>query len=345
VLPGLERPQLLDLLRTMLVMRRFEEVLINSQQSGVSFGHFHVYIGQECTGAAAVALLDPHDRIVTTHRNHGHLLARGADPARLYAEIMGKAAGYNGGKGGTLHATAAELGFLSTSAIVGGAIPLAVGGAFAAKQLGERSVCVGFFGDGALEEGVFFESLNIAALWKLPVVFMCENNSAGALGQSAGEYPGSTIAARELVDVVAPFGIPAIPVDGTDVGAVWQATQQALRRAHGGKGPTFIEARTVRWPGSRPLWPALVTGETDVAFAWDPDQIPSEHRDWFSSDGVIRFARELVEAKAADATEITAIDTMVRTELAAAVRSAIEAPYPDPATALADVFAAKGAHQ
>ncbi|MEK7863297.1 MAG: thiamine pyrophosphate-dependent enzyme, partial [Chloroflexota bacterium] len=112
-----------------------------------------------------------------------------------------------------------ELGFLGTSAIVGGAVALAIGAAFASRQLGERSVCLGFFGDGALEEGVFFESLNIAALWKLPVVLMCENNSAGALGQSAGEYPGSTIAAKELVDVVAPFGVPAVPVDGADARA------------------------------------------------------------------------------------------------------------------------------
>lgn len=341
MLPKLERPQLLDLLRTMLVMRRFEEVLIQIQQSGVSFGHFHVYIGQECTGAAAIALLDPQDRIVTTHRNHGHLLARGAEPQRLYAEILGKAAGYNRGKGGTLHATAAELGFLSTSAIVGGAIPLAVGGGFAAKQLGERNVCVGFFGDGALEEGVFFESLNIAALWKLPVVFVCENNSAGALGQSAGEYPGSTIAAKALVDVVAPFGIPAIPVDGTDVQAVRQATQQALRRARAGEGATFIEARTVRWPGSRPLWPTLATGETDVAFAWAPERIPAEHRNWFAGDGVIRFVRELIEGRAADADEIAAIDAAVRAELSAAVRWAIEAPYPDPGAALEDVFATR----
>jgi len=339
MIPESSRQQSTALLRTMLVMRRFEEVLIQTQKSGVSFGHFHVYIGQECTGAAAIALLDSQDRIVTTHRNHGHLLARGADPKRLYAEIMGKAAGYNKGKGGTLHATVGELGFLSTSAIVGGAVPLAIGAAFASRQLGERSVCMGFFGDGALEEGVFFESLNIAALWKLPVVLMCENNSAGALGQSAGEYPGSTISAKELIDVVAPFGVPAIAVDGTDVRAVRDVTQQALHRARNGDGPTFIEARTVRWPGSRPLWPDLVTGETDVAFAWEPERIPAAHRDWFANDGLIRYLRELLDAKLADAKAIVALDAAVRAELRDAVRFAIEAPYPDPVSALDDVFA------
>jgi acetoin:2,6-dichlorophenolindophenol oxidoreductase subunit alpha len=329
----------MNMLRTMLLMRRFEEVLIQTQKSGVSFGHFHVYIGQECTGAAALAQLGAADKIVTTHRNHGHLLARGADPKRLYAEIMGKAAGYNKGKGGTLHATAAELGFLSTSALVGGAIPLAVGAAFAARQLGQGSACMGFFGDGALEEGVFFESLNMAALWKLPVVFMCENNSAGALGQSAGEYPGSTIAAQQLIDLVAPFGVPAVALDGTDARAVEQATGEALARARSGAGPTFIEARTRRWPGSRPLWPELLTGETDLAFAWEPERIPKEHAEWFAHDGLIRYVRELLAAKVSDAREILELDGEVRNRLKEAVRFAIDAPFPEPASALEDVFA------
>lgn len=334
----LNRQQSMELLRTILVMRRFEEVLIQTQKSGVSIGHFHVYIGQECTGAAAIALLEARDKIATTHRNHGHLLARGADPKRLYAEILGKAAGYNKGKGGTLHATVAGLGFLSTSALVGGAVPLAIGAGFASKQLGEGSVCMGFFGDGVLEEGVFYESINIAALWKLPVVFMCENNSAGALGQSAGEYPGSTIATKQLIDVVMPFGLPAIAVEGNDLRAVREVTQQALARARNGDGPTFIEARTVRWPGSRPLWPELSTGETDVAFACEPERIPAAHRDWFANDGLIRYVRELLDVKFAKTDEILALDAAVRSELADAMRFAIEAPYPDSASALQDVF-------
>ncbi|HEY5899403.1 MAG TPA: thiamine pyrophosphate-dependent dehydrogenase E1 component subunit alpha [Burkholderiales bacterium] len=330
----------MKMLRTLLLMRRFEEMLIQAQKSGASFGHFHVYIGQECTGAAAIDLLRADEHLVTTHRNHGHLLARGADPARLFAEIMGKAAGYNKGKGGTLHATVAELGFLSTSAIVGGAIPLATGAALASKQLGRPGAAVGFFGDGALEEGVFFESLNMAALWKLPVVLLCENNSAGALGQSAGEYPGSTIAARQLIELVLPFGIPAVAVDGTDVKAVQEAMRAALERARKGEGASFIEARTQRWPGSRPLWPALATGETDVAYAWQPERIPPEHREWFAHDGVIRYLREAIAARECDRAQILEVDGEVRRSLEKALRFAIEAPYPDPASALTDVFAA-----
>lgn len=329
----------MKVLRTLLLMRRFEEVLIQTQNSGVSFGHYHVYIGQECTGAAVIAELAPDDRIVTTHRNHGHLLARGADPKRLYAEILGKAAGYNKGKGGTLHATVAELGFLSTSALVGGAVPLATGAAFSAKQLAQPGACVGFFGDGVLEEGVFFESLNMAALWKLPVIYVCENNSAGALGQSAGEYPGSTIAAKALVDLVLPFGVPAIAVDGTDVASIRAATREALTRARSGGGPTFIEARTRRWPGSRPLWPELATGETEIGCAWNPASVPKEHAEWYALDGVIRYARELLAAGSCRKEQLAELDGQVRSEMHEAVRFAIDAPYPDPASALEHVFA------
>jgi len=213
VLPKLPREKLLDLYKTMLVMRRFEEALIKLTKSGISVGHFHVYIGQECTGGPALSLLGPHDAVFTTHRNHGHLLARGADPGRLMAEILGKATGYNKGKGGTLHTTVRELGFLTTSGIVGGVIPLAAGAAFAAKQRKTDGASMCLFGDGALEEGVFHESLNMAALWSLPVIYLCENNSLGALGQKAGEFSSSTIAARSLLDLATPYGIPAVSVD------------------------------------------------------------------------------------------------------------------------------------
>jgi len=186
MLPDLPQPELMELYRVMLTMRRFEEALILATKSGVSVGHFHVYIGQECTGAPALSLLRPDDTIFTTHRNHGHVLARGADPGRVLAEIMGRATGYNSGKGGTLHITARELGVLPTSAVVGGVVPLATGAAFAAKQKGSDAVCMCFFGDGALEEGAFYEAINLASLWTLPVIYLCENNSEGAI--AGGKY-------------------------------------------------------------------------------------------------------------------------------------------------------------
>ena len=179
MLPDLPQPELMELYRVMLTMRRFEEALILATKSGVSVGHFHVYIGQECTGAPALSLLRPDDTIFTTHRNHGHVLARGADPGRVLAEIMGRATGYNSGKGGTLHITARELGVLPTSAVVGGVVPLATGAAFAAKQKGSDAVCMCFFGDGVLEEGAFYEAINLGSQGNTPVAILTTSTGDG----------------------------------------------------------------------------------------------------------------------------------------------------------------------
>lgn len=340
MLPDLPQEQLLDLFGKMMLMRRFEEELILLTQSGVSVGHYHVYIGQECTGAPAVSLLRPDDTFFTTHRNHGHLLARGADAGRLMAEIAGKATGYNGGKGGTLHLSVRELGVLSTSAIVGGTLSLAIGAAFAAKRQGTDAVNCCFFGDGALEEGVFYESINIAALWALPVIYLCENNSLGALGQKAGEYPGSTIAARELTDLAKVFGVPALAVDGTDAGEVHCAMQEALKRARAGGGPTFIEARTVRWPGTSLLWPDLLTGSMKLEYAWDAQSLPGEYTIWHrEQDALLRFTRDLLGAKLASREMLLAIDQEMTAKAKEACRFAVDSPYPAPETVLTDIFA------
>ena len=340
MLPDLPRDGLLALYRRMLLIRRFEEGLVLLTKAGHSFGHFHLYVGQETIGVPALSLLAPDDHIATTHRNHGHLLARGADPGRLLAEIMGKATGYCRGKSGTLHATVRDLGFLSTSAVVGGAIPTATGAAFAAKKLGTRQVVLCCFGDGAVEEGAFFEAVNMAALWALPAIYLCENNSLGAPGAKAGEYASSTIAAARLIDLAAAFGVPAVAFDGADAGAAHRAVADAIARARGGGGPTFLEARAVRWPGSRPLWPDLVTGETDLAMAWDPARVPHEHAEWHAThDGLLRFTRDLVAAGAAGREEILALDAEVRGGLARATQFALDSPYPAPNTALEDVFA------
>ena len=340
MLPDLPAERLREWLRRMLLIRRFEEELFHLVKAGHHFGHFHLYIGQETTGVPALALLTPDDYTATTHRNHGHLLARGADPGRLLAEILGKATGYCHGKGGTLHATARELGFLSTSAIVGGVLPVATGAAFAAKQRGTTQVSVCCFGDGAMEEGAYYEAINMASLWALPAIYLCENNSFGAPGTKAGEYSSSTIAAARLTDLAAAFRVPAVTVDGTDAAAVHRAMSEAIARARGGGGPTFLEAQTVRWPGSRPLWPELLTGVTDLAMAWDPAHIPQEHADWHAThDGLLRFTRDLLAAGAATQDEILALDRAVRGEMARARTFALESPEPAPEAALEDVFA------
>lgn len=339
MLPPLPRRRLVAQLRTMLRIRRFEEALIALADTH-DVGHFHVYVGQEGTGVPALDLLEDGDVGYTTHRNHGHLIARGVDPAAMLAEILGKATGTNKGKGGTLHLASAAHGFPTTSSSVGGPIPIAVGSAFAFRQLGNGRVSVALFGDGALEEGAWHESANIAAIKALPVIFLVENNSLEALGQKANEYPSSTLATPRLSDLAKPFGIPISVVDGTDTRAVHLAMRRAVKRARALEGPTFLEAQTVRWPGSRPLWPQLLTGKTDLRFAWDGSLIPDDHRAWHErQDAILRYVRELLAAGTATPDEILAIDAEAVAEMEHAVTFALESPYPQPEEALEHVFA------
>ena len=339
MIPDLPPDRLGDYLRRMLVIRRFEEGLIKLAGE-FAVGHFHVYIGQEATGVAALAQLEPGDVGFTTHRNHGHLLARGTDPAAMFAEILGKETGTNRGKGGTLHIASIENGFPTTSAATGGCTPLATGAAFAFSRLGKDRVSVCLFGDGALEEGTFHESINIASLETLPVIYLCENNSLEALGQKANEYPSSTMAAAPLTDLAAAFKVPTITVDGTDTGAVHDAMAEAVARARRAGGPTFIEALTVRWPGSRPLWPQLLTGATDLTYAWDASAIPADYAVWHTEqDGLLRYVRELLSAGVLTAGEVLAMDEAVRDQMDGAIRFALDSPYPPETSALESVYA------
>ncbi len=339
-MPGqLSAKQCLVVFERMLVMRRFEEAVVTLAAEH-PFGHFHLYIGQEATGAAVLEALRPDDLLATTHRNHGHIVGRGTDPGKALAEIMGRADGCNGGRGGTLHLCDRSAGFLSTSAVVGGAIGIATGGAFALKRQGGKGIAVAFFGDGALEEGIAFEAMNMAALWNLPVLFVCENNSPGALGAQAGEYPTSVIAAKALVDIPASLGIPTGTVDGADAQAVYEATGAMLARIRGGEGPGFIEAVTERWPGSRPLWPELSTGVTDLAISWDESNIPGEHAGWIRDhDPILRMVRRLLSARHATQDQILGIDRRVVGRMDKARSFAVSSPFPDPAVALDGAFA------
>jgi TPP-dependent pyruvate/acetoin dehydrogenase alpha subunit len=339
MLPKVSREEILERLKSALLIRRFEEQLIKLA-SDRDIGHFHVYIGQEMTGVPALHLLETGDLSFTTHRNHGHLLARGVPAEQMYAEILGKETGMMGGRGGTLHLCSLQHGFPTTSSAVGGATPLATGAAFAFKRLGQKRVSVCLFGDGALEEGSWHESINIAAMEKLPVIYLCENNSLDALGQKAGEYPSSTMAAPDLIDLVAPFGVPSIQVDGCDAGAVHGAMSEALQRARSGGGATFIEARTVRWPGSRSLWPQLVTGETNLAAAWDASLIAPNYKVWHAEqDAVLRFIREIVAAGVMQAQAVLEMDKVIQAEMQAAVAYALASSYPAAEKALDLVFA------
>lgn len=323
----------------MFLIRHFEESLIGLHDQRHFGGHYHVYIGQEATGAPALSCLEPKDCLFTTHRNHGHLLARGADPGRLFAEILGRRDGYNKGKGGTFHVAAAELGFHHTSAVVAGIIPLATGAAYAAKARKTGQIAVCLFGDGALEEGAAPEAFNLASLWKLPVLFLCENNGKYGAGRARGAARSSTMAVYPLTELAKVYGIPAQQVDGTDAGAVCDVASRAVREIRAGGGPQFIEAQTVRWPGNEANWP-VVPVATNVGLAWEVSAVPEKVREWYrSSDPVLIFVRELVAGAGVSKQEIAEMEREVVAMMDQAVKFALASPYPEPEEALRDVFA------
>jgi len=335
----LDRTTALSIFERMVLMRHFEEAVIRLYKEGRFVSHYHIYIGQEATGSAVLEALGDEDLLCTTHRNHGHIIGRGCDPMRAIAEILGRATGFNGGRSGTLHICDPSRGFLSTSAVVGGCAGLATGAAFGLKVQRTSQVTVGFFGDGALEEGLVVESFNIAALWKLPAIYVCENNSTGAIGPQQGGYPTAITATDSFTRLPAAYGIHCLKVDGTDINAVHAAAHEAIRRCRAGDGPVFIEAFTTRWPGSSPLWPELAT-VTDLDAAWDPTRIDGPHAEWSRHhDPLLRAARELVAAGYASRDDLIGRDQSARARIANAARNAIEQPMPTPASVGDDVFA------
>ena len=265
--------------------------------------------------------------------------AGGINSSDGHQEILGRASGLNGGRGGTLHLTDPALGFLSTSGIVGGCISLGVGAGYACKRKRDGSIAVAFFGDGALEEGVSFEALNIASLWKLPVLFLCENNSSGSWAPGEG-YPTLVHASSDLRSIAQSLGIKTARIDGADVAAVHAAASEAAAQCRRGEGPVFMEAMTRRWPGSNPLWPQAVTGVTDIRMATGELAIAGEHRDWLEHhDPVLRLARQLMATGTAAKTRLHALDAATRARIENAVAFARDTPLPDAQSAFEHVFA------
>lgn len=234
----------LQLLRLMILIRRFEERAARLRAKGLIPGFLHPCIGQEASAVGICDALEANDVLTSTHRGHGHMLGRGADPARMYAELFARTTGYNRGKGGSLHMIDSDLGFLGANGIVGGGIPLATGAALQLKRRGSDGVAVSFFGDGASNEGAFHESLNMAALWKLPVLFVCENNLYGEFTRQDNHQLISDVADR-----AASYGMPGVVVDGNDVEAVAEVARAAAALARSGGGPTLIETKTYRHRG------------------------------------------------------------------------------------------------
>ena len=323
----------------MLRIRRFEEQCIQLAQAKQFSGHYHVYIGQEATAVAACAALGKEDFIFTTWRNHGHLLARGAAPERMMAEILGKSGGYAGGKSGTLHLSANELGIPSTSALVGGALPLATGAALACKHRGS-GVALCFFGDAALEEGAFYEAMIIAAVWHVPIIFVCENNSIPPEQRKRGQFTSSTLPAARLADVPQSLQVSAEIVDGSDMTALADCFDRIVPEVRNGAGPRFLEVRCTRWPGSFPLWPELPSGEWQIAWAFDQKPDRADLAAWINqSDPLTLYTRKLVEAGTLDRAQLETIDKRVCEDITGAARFALDSPYPTPADAYRHVFA------
>lgn len=322
-------------LEKMLLIRRFEESLVHLFNAGAFMAHYHLYIGQEATGVAVIETLKAGDRLATTHRNHGHVLARGADPNRALAEILTRTTGLCNGYGGTLHLSDPDIGFIHTSSIVGGCISLATGAAFALKNEGGDNVAVAFFGDGSLEEGISYEAMNFAALWSLPIVYVCENNSKGALGSVKGGFPTSVSAVKDIKHMPQLFDMPCEEVDGRDLDAVFAAASRLVEHARRRRGPAFLHAVTERWAGSKPLWPELPTGDTDITMAWQEAPYAGEHADWYAHhDPIFLYVRKLLQEGTATREEIIALDRRVSERIEAARKFALESPLPAAETAL-----------
>ncbi len=329
-------------LNAMLRIRRFEEQCIALAKAGQLPGHYHVYIGQEATAVAACAALRPDDFLFSTWRNHGHLLARGAAPERMMAEILGRASGYAGGKSGTLHLSVPKLGVPSTSALVGGNLPLAAGAALACKRRG-LGIAVAFFGDAGLEEGAFYESLIVAKVWQVPILYICENNSIPPKQRKRGQYTSSTLPAARLGDVPLALQIPAEAVDATDADALTECFDQLVAEVRGGGGPRFVEVCCNRWPGNIMTWPELPGGEwqLDWVFGGQPDR--AEMVAWLPSDPLSQYVKKLVERGILDRAQAEAIDTRAKAEMANAAKFALDSPFPAANEAYRHVFAETGA--
>lgn len=326
-------------LTAMLRIRRFEEQCIALARGKKFPGHYHVYIGQEATAVTACAELRSEDFIFSTWRNHGHLLARGAAMDRMLAEILGKSGGYAGGKSGTLHLAVRELGIPTTSALVGGSIPLAVGAALACKRQ-EDAITVAFFGDAALEEGAFYEALILAALWRVPILFICENNSIPPAQRARGQFTSSTLPAVRLSDVPQSLQVAATTVDGADVDALAACFGRLVAEVRQQREPRFVEVHCTRWPGNFPLWPELPCGEWQIAWAFGQKPERADLAAWIErSDPLSLYIRKLAAAGSLDRTEVETIAAGVSQEVAAAVRFALDSPYPEPAEAYTHVFA------
>ena len=303
-------------------IRKFEEAVEDLFGRGVMHGTMHLSIGQEASPTGVCMALRLTDQITSTHRGHGHCIAKGADLTRMIAELLGKEIGYCGGRGGSMHIADVETGNLGANGIVAGGIPIATGAALAAKLQKRETVVVSFFGDGALNEGAFHEAANMAAIWKLPVIFICENNKYGMSNSTEKAFALENLADRGLG-----YGIPGVTVDGNDVVAVYEAAERAVNSARTGGGPTLIECVTYRWKGH---------SRSDKNLYRTKDEI----EEWKSKEPIAKFMSMILDKKLLTQSELDAVQQQATDEIIAAVNEAVKAKPADPAGLEAAVFKA-----
>ena len=308
--PGTGREKLLHMLRLMYKIRLFEERAKKLYKEGIMVGALHCCIGEEAIAVGACISLGKEDYVLSTHRGHGHCIAKGGDLKRILAELLGKETGYSGGKGGSMHLFDSNIGFLGGNGIVGGGIPIAIGTSYSASYRETSQVTVCFFGDGAASQGTFHESLNIASLWKLPVIFICENNLY-AVTTPASE----TISIPDVGDRACAYGMPGHVIDGNDVLEVYETVLEAVDRARAKEGPTLIECKTYRWDPH-----CFVIAETR-----EKDEI----EDWKSKDPIARFERTLLDENTITSEEVEEMKLKILREIDEAEEFAMSSPYPD----------------
>ncbi len=313
--------ELLSLYRQMLRIRRTEEQLVRAHQKGLIPGACHTYIGQEAVASGVCAHLRHDDVIFSTHRGHGHALAKGVTPRALIAELLGRSTGVSRGRGGSMHLFAPELGLMGTSGIVGPSMLMATGAGYTFAMMGTDRVSVAFFGDGAVNNGAFHEGINMAAIWNLPVLFVCENNLY------ATEVPFATVARNpNVAERHGAYGLPGVSVDGNDVIAVYQAADEAVRRARAGEGPTLLECRTYRTRSHG-------EGMRDVGY-----RTPEEVGEWKARCPITRLKEHLLSDGLAPAADLEHVEAEMAAEAEEAMRFAADSPWPDAATVLDHVY-------
>ena len=309
------------ILRKMMLIRRFEESAEDAYQRGHIHGTMHLSIGEEATAVGICVPLAPTDFITSTHRGHGHCIAKGAHVDRMFAEFMGREDGYCRGRGGSMHIADIAIGNLGANGVVAGGIPIATGAALSMKMQKRESVVVSFFGDGATNEGAFHESLNMAGLWKLPAVFVCENNKYGMSTSTE-----RSMAVKNVADRAAAYGMPGVIVDGNRVAEVAEASFAAVERARRGEGPTLIECKTYRWRGHSEHDPAFYRTDEELAM-------------WKSRDPLTTFTTYLRHRNILAEDHLADVDARVKQEIDDAVAFAESSPDPDPHEGVTDLYA------